>query len=75
MYISPVCCIYICRYAFLLFLLWIIFIYTKIIIYVKRIYVYICKTYQKMNDHVLKKVLLFTYQIHEQYELTDIKLS
>ena len=35
---------------------------------------YICKTYQKMNDHVLKKVL-FTYQIHEQYELTDIKLS
>ena len=36
---------------------------------------YICKTYQKMNDHVLKKVLLFTYQIHEQYELTDIKLS
>ena len=29
--------------------------------------------YQKM--HVLKKVLLFTYQTHELYELTDSKLS
>ena len=25
--------------------------------------------------HVLKKVLLFTYQTHELYELTDSKLS
>ena len=36
---------------------------------------YICKTYHKIHDHVLKKVLSITYQTHEQYELTDIELS
>ena len=53
MYISPVCCIYIHRYDLII---------DYIDMHKNH---YICKTYQKMNNHVLKKVLLFTHQTHK----------